>query len=245
MPRPNNNNKTAQAPVIPSAELSPQEFIKLIGEGGEKPNLSALMPDIFWQQAEAGCPYFIIDTAMVEDRLLSIQLTEPISGADSVDVKVRFSAKMDSNFQLVPLSKDNQGGGSEWLSGFRSNLVTLDQSCVDRGWLTDMEIRHLHTHAEFYSAVGNDAYNKDRNYTKIRPYLSPVSGKQGQFVFLLDVRLNPRNNEETIGIVPKYWTPGAWQLIGRLNDTESIGTRRQALQEVKEVTAWQYKRPSR
>ena len=263
MPRPNQNQTESQV-TRSSDELTPQQFIDMLQEGGTREHLAKLMPEFFWQQAEAGASHFIIPTQMIKDRLINIVLEQaitinpPIDEEDGVltvgvvSTKFRLSAIVDpNNFQFVSLSKDNKAKSSlrpgekvPWLTGFRSLSVDLGDDIVEAGLLTQAEIKHLHTHAEFYKEVGNSNYSKDKAYTSIRPYLSNVDGKEGNFLFLCDVRMRPLNDDEkikieagnaqesdfdkereSIGIILKGWTPGAFKLIGKASDTVSIDSR--------------------
>ena len=284
MPRPNQNQTESQV-TRSSDELTPQQFIDMLQEGGTREHLAKLMPEFFWQQAEAGASHFIIPTQMIKDRLINIVLEQaitinpPIDEEDGVltvgvvSTKFRLSAIVDpNNFQFVSLSKDNKAKSSlrpgekvPWLSGFRSLSVDLGDDIVEAGLLTQAEIKHLHTHAEFYKEVGNDAYSKDKAYTSIRPYLSNVDGKEGNFLFLCDVRMRPLNNDEkikieagnaqesdfdkereSIGIILKGWTPGAFKLIGKASDTVSIDSRSGgSIEAPSKVSSgnWVYKRP--
>jgi hypothetical protein len=235
------------------------------------------MPEFFWQQAEAGASHFIIPTQMIKDRFLNIVLEQAVTVSPQVDeedgvltvgvvsTKFRLSGMVDKNFSFVALSKNNQNVDADWLSGFRSLSVDLGDDIVKAGLLTPAEIKHLHTHAEFYKEVGNDAYSKDKAYTKVRPYLSNVDGKEGNFLFLCDVRMRPLNNDEkikieagsaqesdfdkereSIGIVLKGWTPGAFKLIGKASDTVSIDSRSGgSIEAPTKVSSgnWVYKRP--
>lgn len=270
MARPNNNtNNTADQTVTrSSSELSPQDFIKMLDDQvGTKKHLAGFMPEFFWQQAVEGCSHFIVPTEMIQDRLLNIVLEQPIQVNEStVSIKFRLSAMMDrQTYNFVPLSKNNQNINAVWLAGFRSLSIDLGEDVVSNGYLTSEEIGYLKTHAEFYQRVGNEAYSKDKEYTRIRPYLSNVEGKAGEFLFLCDVRLRPLNNEEklqiaagnaveddfqekreSIGIVLKGWTPGAFRLIGRVSETVSIDSRSGgSLDEPIKATRgnWTYKRP--
>lgn len=267
MARPNTNNNAEQTVTRSSSELSPQDFIKMLDETvGTKKHLAPFMPEFFWQQATAGCSHFIIPTEMIQDRLLNIVLEQAIQVNEStVSIKFRLSAKMDKTFNFVQLSKNNQNVDAGWLAGFRSLSIDLGEDVVDKGYLTSEEIGYLKTHAEFYQRVGNEAYSKDKEYTRIRPYLSNVEGKSGEFLFLCDVRLRPLNNDEkvqiaagnaveddflaareSIGIILKGWTPGAFRLIGRVSETVSIDSRSGGTLEdpIKAVRGnWYYKRP--
>ena len=267
MPRPNNNQAESQLQVIRSSdELTPQQFIDMLQEGGSREHLAKLMPEFFWQQAEQGASHFIIPTQMIKDRLVNIVLEQAVTVSESVvSTKFRLSGMVDKNFAFVALSKNNQNVDAEWLSGFRSLSVDLGDDIVEAGLLTQAEIKHLHTHAEFYKEVGNDAYSKDKAYTKVRPYLSNVDGKEGNFLFLCDVRMRPLNNDEkikieagnaqesdfdrqreSIGIILKGWTPGAFKLIGKASDTVSIDSRSGgSIEAPSKVSSgnWVYKRP--
>lgn len=267
MGRPNTDNTADQTVTRSSSELSPQEFIRMLdSEVGTKQHLAAYMPEFFWQQAVAGCSHFIVPTEMIQDRLVNIVLEQPTQINDStVSIKFRLSALMDNQtFNFVPLSKNNQNVNAGWLSGFRSLSIDLGDDVVAKGYLTSEEIDYLKIHAEFYNRVGNEAYSKDREYTKTRPYLSNVEGKSGEFLFLCDVRLRPLNNEEkiqieagaheddfqaareSIGIILKGWTPGAFRLIGKVSETVSIDSRSGGTldEPVKAVRGnWTYKRP--
>lgn len=286
MPRPNQNQTESQSQVTRSSdELTPQQFIDMLQEGGSREHLAKLMPEFFWQQAEQGASHFIIPTQMIKDRLINIVLEQaitinpPIDEEDGVltvgvvSTKFRLSAIVDpNNFQFVSLSKDNKAKSSlrpgekvPWLTGFRSLSVDLGDDIVEAGLLTQAEIKHLHTHAEFYKEVGNSNYSKDKAYTSIRPYLSNVDGKEGNFLFLCDVRMRPLSDDEkikieagnaqesdfdkereSIGIILKGWTPGAFKLIGKASDTVSIDSRSGgSIEAPAKVSSgnWVYKRP--
>ena len=277
MPRPNNQTESQSQVTRSSDEFTPQEFIDMLQEGGSREHLAKLMPEFFWQQAEAGASHFIIPTQMIKDRFLNIVLEQAVTVSPQVDeedgvltvgvvsTKFRLSGMVDKNFSFVALSKNNQNVDADWLSGFRSLSVDLGDDIVKAGLLTPAEIKHLHTHAEFYKEVGNDAYSKDKAYTKVRPYLSNVDGKEGNFLFLCDVRMRPLNNDEkikieagsaqesdfdkereSIGIVLKGWTPGAFKLIGKASDTVSIDSRSGgSIEAPTKVSSgnWVYKRP--
>ncbi len=294
MPRPNNNQTESQSQVTrSSSELTPQEFIDMLQEGGSREHLAKLMPEFFWQQAEQGASHFIIPTQMIKDRFLNIVLEQAVTvspqvededGVSSVGVvstKFRLSAVVDrTSFQFILLSKDNKaktnlkpGEKVPWLTGFRSLSLDLGDDVVEAGLLTQKEIGYLHTHAEFYQEVGNENYSKDKEYTNIRPYLTNVDGKEGNFLFLCDVRMRPLSGDEkikiaaasinpatglpyeesdfdkereSIGIILKGWTPGAFKLIGKASDTVSIDSRSGgSIEAPSKVSSgnWVYKRP--
>lgn len=257
--------QTQQRPSTSTTELSPQDFVKMIGEGGSKKHLAAFMPEIFWEQAASGCSHFIIPSEMIRDRLINIVLEQPLCVNDfQLSTKFRLSGVLDEKFNFIPLTKGGTSSSTKWLSGFRSLSVDLGQNEIHKGFLTKDEINYLKVHAEFFQHVGNEAYSRDRNYTKIRPYLSNVDGKDGEFLFLCEVRVRPLSNDEklqiatgaareedfesqreSIGIILKGWTPGAFKLIGRVSETVSIDSRNGATLETQEVSrgTWSYRRP--
>lgn len=221
------NQQQTQAPARSSGLMTPAEFVTYLAHENQK--LSKFMPDLFWQQGSQNLEFFVVTSQMLEDGLIRIKLLEPrIISETSLDVIFTFQAIMSENYDFIPMER-NQSGDVPWLPGFRSVRLELTNQEVVDGLLSQSEMNDLRKHAEFFERVGAEAYNRNPEYTKIRPYLTNKPGKRGAFKFLCDVRLNPRTNEEVIGIHIDSWTPGAFQLIGKISETESIGTMRQSL----------------
>ena len=243
------NTRTASNQDI--QELSPNEFVSMLQNDVALKHLQYQIPEIFFQQAIAKCSRFIVEPSMITDRLLNIQVAEPLVEGDSaVNIKLRFIARVDKKYQFVQLEKQGEAEETEnvsedskthWLEGFNSTFITLNKSSVEQGLLTDRELKSLISHAEFYDNIPLDnyglrsAYYKDSKYKKTKMNLTGVKEKEGQFQFLMEVRTNPKTNEPTIGIVVKFWTPGAFQFIG--NGNQRVVT----LDAVAPVTNWSYK----
>jgi hypothetical protein len=231
-------------------ELSPGEFVSMLQNDEDLASLQYQIPEIFFQQAKANCSRFIIEPSMTTDRLLNIQVSEPLLEGDSaVNIKLRFVARVDKKYNFVSLEKQGEGEADEtenvsdthWLEGFNSTFITLNESSVEQGLLTNRELRSLISHAKFYDNIPLDndglrsAFYKDSKYKKTKMNLTGVKDKEGQFQFLMEVRTNPKTNKPTIGIVVKFWTPGAFHFIG--NGNQRVVT----LDAVSPVTGWSYK----
>lgn len=241
------NTSTASNTNLDQAEYSPNEFVAMLQADPARQHLQYQIPEIFFQQAKADISTFIITPEMIADRLLNIQVAEPLVEGDSaVNIKLRFVARVDKGYNFIPLAKqgdsdENEETPSAWLNGFNSTFISLNQSSVKAGLLTDRELKSLVTHAEFYDTIPLDekglksAYYKDAKYKKSKMNLSGVEGAEGQFQFLMEVRNNPNTNEETIGIVVKFWTPGAFAFLGGGN------ARVVTLGAVTPATGWTYK----
>jgi hypothetical protein len=169
-----------------------------------------------------------------------------LEGDSAVNIKLRFVARVDESYNFIPLAKqgetdDNKDVPSAWLTGFNSTFISLNSSSVRAGLLTDRELKSLVSHAELYESIPLDekglksAYYKDAKYKKSKMNLSGVEGKEGQFQFLMEVRANPSTGEETIGIVVKFWTPGAFAFLGGGN------ARVVSLEAVTPASGWTYK----
>jgi hypothetical protein len=241
-----NTTRTASS-SLDQAEYSPLEFVAMLQNDPQRAHLVNQIPEIFFQQAKADCSTFIITPDMIADRLLNIQVAEPMLEGDSaVNIKLRFVARVDENYNFIPLAKQGEADAnanvpSAWLSGFNSTFISLNSNSVRAGLLTDRELKSLVSHAEFYDSIPLDekglksAYYKDPKYKKNKMNLSGVEGAEGQFQFLMEVRPNLSTGEETIGIVVKFWTPGAFRFLGGGN------ARVVSLGAVTPATGWTYK----
>ena len=177
------------------------------------------IPEIFFQQARANCSTFIITPDMIADRLLGLQVAEPVAeGTDCVKIKLNLQGRLDINFNLVPMAKQGEADAnanvpSAWLTGFRSTFIRLDSSSVAAGLLTDRDMKNLIKHAEFDKSVGREAFYQDPiRKVLFEMFLSGIQGAEGKFQFLCDLRVDPQSGEETIGIIiVNYWTPGAFE----------------------------------
>ena len=242
-----NTTRTASNTNQDNAEYSPLEFVAMLQNDPARAHLVHQIPEVFFQQAKANCSTFIITPDMIADRLLNIQVAEPLVEGDSaVNIKVRFVARVDEHFNFIPLAKqgeadENKDVPSAWLKGFNSTFISLNSDSVRAGLLTDRELKSLVTHAKLYDTIPLDenglksAYYKDDKYKKNKMNLSGVEGAEGQFQFLMEVRPNVNTGEETLGIVVKFWTPGAFKFLGGGN------TRVVSLGAVKPATGWTYK----
>ena len=240
------STSTASNTNLDQTEYSPNEFVAMLQNDPARKHLQYQIPEIFFQQAKAGISTFIITPEMIADRLLNIQVAEPQKeGESAVNIKLRFTARVDEKYNFIPLAKqgeadENEETPSSWLKGFNSTLISLDQSSVTAGLITEKELKSLISHAEFYDTIPLDeyglksAYYKDPKYKKTKMNLSGVEGAEGQFQFLMEVRFNPSTGEETIGIVVKFWTPGAFKFLGGGN------TRVETLRAVTPATGWTY-----
>ena len=240
------NTSTASNTNLDQAEYSPLEFVAMLQNDPARKHLVNQIPEIFFQQAKANCSTFIITPEMIADRLLNIQVAEPLVEGDSaVNIKVRFVARVDEHFNFIPLAKqgeadENEKTPSAWLTGFNSTFIPLNQSSVRAGLVTDRELKSLVAHAEFYDTIPLDekglksAYYKDPKFKKNKMNLSGVEGAEGQFQFLMEVRPNVNTGEETLGIVVKFWTPGAFKFLGGGN------ARVVSLGAVAPATGWTY-----
>lgn len=241
------NTSTASNTNLDQAEYSPLEFVAMLQADSARTHLQYQIPELFFQQAKANCSTFFIEPAMIADRLLNIQVAEPLLEGDSaVNIKLRFVARVDKGFNFIPLAKqgeadENENVPSAWLKGFNSTFISLNAGSVEAGLLTDRELKSLVTHAEFYDTIPLDekglksAYYKDPKYKKNKMNLSGVEGAEGQFHFLMEVRLNKTTGEETLGIVVKFWTPGAFAFLGGGN------ARVVSLGAVTPAVGWTYK----
>lgn len=242
------NTSTASSSSLDQAEYSPLEFVAMLQNNPQREHLVHQIPEIFFQQAKANCSTFIITPDMIADRLLNIQVAEPLVEGDSaVNIKLRLVARVDEHFNFIPLAKqgeadENEDIPSAWLKGFNSTFISLNNSSVKAGLLTDRELKSLVNHAEFYETIPLDetglrsAYYKDPKYKKNKMNLSGVEGAEGQFQFLMEVRQKGNNaGEETLGIVVKFWTPGAFKFLGGGN------ARVVSLNAVTPATGWTYK----
>lgn len=242
-----NTTRTASNTNLDNTEYSPLEFVAMLQNDPQRAHLVNQIPEVFFQQAKANCSTFIITPEMIADRLLNIQVAEPILEADSaVNIKLRFVARVDENYNFIPLAKQGEADAnadvpSAWLTGFNSTFISLNSSSVRAGLLTDRELKSLVSHAELYETIPLDekglksAYYKDPKYKKNKMNLSGVEGAEGQFQFLMEVRPNLSTGEETIGIVVKFWTPGAFKFLGGGN------ARVVSLGAVTPATGWTYK----
>lgn len=240
------STSTASNTNLDQTEYSPNEFVAMLQNDPARKHLQYQIPEIFFQQAKAGISTFIITPEMIADRLLNIQVAEPQKeGESAVNIKLRFTARVDEKYNFIPLAKqgeadENEETPSSWLKGFNSTLISLDQSSVIAGLITEKELKSLISHAEFYDTIPLDeyglksAYYKDPKYKKTKMNLSGVEGAEGQFQFLMEVRFNPEKQEETIGIVVKFWTPGAFKFLGGGN------TRVETLRAVPQTIGWTY-----
>jgi hypothetical protein len=240
------STSTASNTNLDQTEYSPNEFVAMLQNDPARKHLQYQIPEIFFQQAKAGISTFIITPEMIADRLLNIQVAEPQKeGESAVNIKLRFTARVDEKYNFIPLAKqgeadENEETPSSWLKGFNSTLISLDQSSVIAGLITEKELKSLISHAEFYDTIPLDeyglksAYYKDPKYKKTKMNLSGVEGAEGQFQFLMEVRFNPEKQEETIGIVVKFWTPGAFKFLGGGN------TRVVSLGAVPQAKGWTY-----
>ena len=238
------NTSTASSSSLDKTEYSPNEFVAMLQADPAREHLQYQIPEIFFQQAKADISTFIITPEMIADRLLNIQVAEPLVEGDSaVNIKLRFVARVDKGYNFIPLAKqgeadENEKTPSAWLNGFNSTFISLNQSSVEAGLLTDKELKSLVAHAELYDTIpldefgGKSAYYKDKKYKKMN--LSGVEGAEGQFQFLMEVRTNPKTQEETLGIVVRFWTPGAFAFLGGGN------TRVETLRAVTPATGWTY-----
>lgn len=235
------------SPSLDQAELSPLQFVAMLQNDPQRAHLVNQIPEIFFQQAKADCSTFIITPEMIADRLLNIQVAEPmLEGESAVNIKLRFVARVDEHFNFIPLAKQGEADAnanvpSAWLTGFNSTFISLNSSSVKAGLITEKELKSLVTHAELYDSIpldqygGKSAFYKDEKYKKSKMNLSGVEGAEGQFQFLMEVRPNLSTGEETIGIVVKYWTPGAFRFLGGGN------ARVVTLGAVTPATGWTYK----
>ena len=238
---------TASSSSLDQAEYSPLEFVAMLQNDPQRAHLVSQIPEIFFQQAKANMSTFIITPDMIADRLLNIQVAEPLVEGDSaVKIKLRFVALVDEEYNFVPLTKQGEAGENEdipstWLKGFNSIFISLNAGSVEAGLVTDRELKSLVSHAEFYDTIPLDekglksAYYKHPKYKKNKMNLSGVGGAEGQFQFLMEVRANPNTGEETLGIVVKFWTPGAFAFLGGGN------ARVVTLGAVAPATGWSYK----
>lgn len=242
------NTSTASSSSLDKTEYSPNEFVAMLQADPQRAHLQYQIPEIFFQQAKADISTFIITPEMIADRLLNIQVSEPQKeGESAVNIKLRFTARVDEKYNFIPLAKqgeadENEDTPSAWLNGFNSTLISLNQSSVRAGLVTDKELKSLIAHAELYETIPLDefglksAYYKDQKYKKNKMNLSGVEGAEdGQFQFLMEVRTNPKTQEETLGIVVKFWTPGAFRFLGGGN------ARVVSLGAVTPATGWSYK----
>jgi|688.fasta_scaffold132011_2 hypothetical protein len=214
------STSTASNTNLDQAELlTPLEFVAMLQNDPTRAHLVHQIPEIFFQQAKANCSTFIIEPSMVADRLLNIQVAEPmLEGESAVSIKLRFVARVDQHYNLIPLAKQGEADAnanvpSAWLTGFRSTFIRLDSSSVAAGLLTDRDMKNLIKHAEFDKSVGREAFYQDPiRKVLFEMFLSGIQGAEGKFQFLCDLRVDPQSGEETIGIIiVNYWTPGAFE----------------------------------
>jgi hypothetical protein len=185
--------------------------------------ISKLIPSNFISQKNAH-GFFEVTGDMVIDRLLSIKMIEGVkTSSSSCATKIKFEGLTSVNRGKLALQAMQKGAQTpgQWLSGFKSLSFELNDSIVEKGLLTDKELDALCTHADWYQTVGNTDYYK--SYSKTRLYLSPKV-ESARFIFDIEPRLNPTNNELTVGIIPKIWSPHEWELIGNVTPGESIGS---------------------
>ena len=214
------STSTASNTNLDQAELlTPLEFVAMLQNDPTRAHLVHQIPEIFFQQAKANCSTFIIEPSMVADRLLNIQVAEPmLEGESAVSIKLRFVARVDENFNFIPLAKqgeadENENIPSAWLKGFNSTFISLNAGSVAAGLLTDRDMKNLIKHAEFDKSVGREAFYQDPiRKVLFEMFLSGIQGAEGKFQFLCDLRVDPQSGEETIGIIiVNYWTPGAFE----------------------------------
>jgi hypothetical protein len=211
------STSTASNTNLDQAEQTPLEFVAMLQNDPTREHLIHQIPEIFFQQARANCSTFIITPDMIADRLLGLQVAEPVAeGTDCVKIKLNLQGRLDINFNLVPMAKQGEADAnanvpSAWLTGFRSTFIRLDSSSVAAGLLTDRDMKNLIKHAEFDKSVGREAFYQDP-IKKFKMFLSGIQGAEGKFQFLCDLRVDPQSGEETIGIIiVNYWTPGAFE----------------------------------
>jgi hypothetical protein len=196
---------------------------QLQSKESEAIEISKLIPSDFLSQKNAH-GFFEVTGDMVIDRLLSIKMIEGIrTSSNSCATKFKFEGLTSvsrNKMSLQAMQKGAQTPG-QWLAGFKSLAFELNDSIVEKGLLTDRELEALCTHSDWYQSVGNSDYYK--SYSKTRLYLSPKV-ESARFIFDIEPRLNPTNNELTVGIIPKIWSPHEWELIGNVTPGESIGS---------------------
>ena len=213
------STSTASNTNLDQAEQTPLEFVAMLQNDPTSEHLIHQIPEIFFQQARANCSTFIITPDMIADRLLGLQVAEPVAeGTDCVKIKLNLQGRLDINFNLVPMAKQGEADAnanvpSAWLTGFRSTFIRLDSSSVAAGLLTDRDMKNLIKHAEFDKSVGREAFYQDPiRKVLFEMFLSGIQGAEGKFQFLCDLRVDPQSGEETIGIIiVNYWTPGAFE----------------------------------
>lgn len=189
----------------------------------EAVEIAKLIPTEFLSQKN-GHGFYEVSGEMIIDRLLSIKVIEGVRTSEtSCAMKFKLEGICVNKKGTLSLQAMQKGGktSGEWLSGFKSLAFELNDSLVEKKLLTDRELNALCTHSEWYQSIGNSDYYY--NYSKTRLYLSAKS-ESARFIFDIEPRLNPQSQELTVGIVPKIWSPGEWELIGNITPTESIGS---------------------
>lgn len=153
--------------------------------------LYAKVPDQWVQQAQAGFEFFELNSEDIELDLVRIQLNTVKYAGDDISCKLRLSAVLDKvTGQLCPMS--NQLTNRQVYIGFNSPALILP---------ADILSRRDYTLLERYEAWWNSAskaHNMFKEYSNYRLWLKPA--KSFKMQFKLDVRLNPSNGVNVLGI---------------------------------------------
>lgn len=173
------------------------------------------IPEVFIQQGRDAAETFFVDTNLMSRRaytredgshdLIRIVLEEPKAVEDGVIVKFRLSGLMDTESgECRPMGAGTELGDTEtWLRGFRSTNVLFTPESVEAGIITEADYAALEQYAEMWAEICEEEGTADAMYTKenARKRLWLVaSNDEGLFTFDMELRQNPNNGDQVVGI---------------------------------------------
>lgn len=206
--------------MLPIQSVSATEsFIADLYSDAELQDVLINIPEAFIDQARDAADSFFVDTKLMsrsqfarEDGsadLVRITLQDPILLEDSVGVKAHFSMIMDADGNLVAHKTGaTLRPGERRVPGFNSSLIFLNEQSVDLGLITSGELDALEAYAELWADTIEEE-GPSAMYTKehARERLWLVAANPNAIVtFDIELRMNPKTNENVVGINNVAWS---------------------------------------
>ena len=187
--------------------------------GDDAYNVFADVPEVFVEQARTPAkPRFELNKDLVSDALYTgqrvsatdffrIVLEDPALTEDGVQFKIRLQGVMDyTNGEMIAFNPANRGAG-DWLKGFRSGLCIITEEDVQNGHVSEADFQTIKNYAKLWANLieekgDNAPYTK--GHGNIRIWLT-AADPEFIFTFQMELRMDPKTQEERIGIYGIEW----------------------------------------